>query len=279
MKNFKTFIAAVLALILASGVKDEIYVGPASIDLVTMTPASPSSTETVEISAKITDLKGIVSAKLYYRASTEATFQSVDMTAKENRIFTGTIPAYAKDIKVEYYLEVTNRDHLKSVYPKDAPLKLASYTVGASNIIKLYVNEVFSDGTKDATDPDWFEIYNASEISVDINGYMVYDEGIKSSLSTATPKAKRVLSNIPVIPAKGFVAITTEYNGEAVTFGLSTTGDAVYLENPNGVLVSSIDFNTIALSGKKSYGHKPDGTGDLTIFNNPTKGSSNNNAN
>lgn len=278
MKKIILLSAVITALFFTSCVKDEIFVGPASIDQVTTNPVAPQSTETATVSAKITDLKGVTAVKLFYKASTASAFSSVDMTAQENRMYSGTIPAFAKDTKVEYYIEVTNSDNLKTVYPKEAPQKTASYTVGASNVVSLYINEVFSDGTKDATDPDWFEVYNASEIPVDLKDYQIYDEGIKSSLSSASPKSKRVLSSI-VIPAKGYAVITTEYNSESVTFGLSTSGDAVYLENPNGVLVASLDFNTIALAGKKSYGHKPDGTGALTIFTTPTKGASNNDAN
>ncbi|MGC3978150.1 MAG: lamin tail domain-containing protein [Paludibacteraceae bacterium] len=277
MKKIFLLSTLFVALLFTSCVKDEIYVGSASIEQVTRNPTDPNEAATPIVTAKITDLKGISTVKLYYKASTETNFNSVDMTLTEGRIYAGTIPAFAKDVKVEYYIEATNLDNLKTLYPKEAPTKLDSYTIGAAPIV-LYINEVFSDGTKDTTDPDWFEIYNASEISVDLKDYQVYDEGIKTSLSTASPKAKRVLSSI-VIPAKGYAVITTEYNGESVMFGLSTAGDAVYLENHNGVLVSSLDFGTIGLAGKKSYGHKPDGTGALTTFTTPTKGASNNNAN
>lgn len=279
MKKILLLSTLFVVFFVTSCVKDEIFVGPASIDYVKMNPAAPASTDNAEIRAKITDLKGIASVKLFYKAMDAVKFDSTEMLLKDSSIYIGSIPAHAKDVKVQYYIKTTNTDNLTTVYPKDAPEKLASYTVGASNIITLYVNEVFSDGTKDATDPDWFEIYNASEIDVDINGYQIYDEGIKTSLGTASPKSKRILSNIPIIPAKGYTVISTEYNGESVTFGLSTSGDAIYLENSNGVLISSIDFNTIPLAGKKSYGHKPDGTGALTIFTTPTKAASNNNAN
>lgn len=275
MKKIYLLSTLFVALLFTSCVKDEIFVGPASIEQVTVNPAAPQSSETATVSAKVTDLKGVSTVKLFYRASKISNFTSIDMTEQENRIYSGIIPPSPKDSTVEYYIEVVNSDNLKTLYPKEAPSKTASYTVGASNIITLYINEVFSDGTKDATDPDWFEVYNASEIPVDLKDYQIYDEGIKTSLGT---KAKRVLSSI-VIPAKGYAVITTEYNSEAVTFGLSTSGDAVYLENPSGVLVSSLDFNTIALAGKKSYGHKPDGTGALTIFTTPTRGTTNNNAN
>ncbi len=271
----------VAAFITSSCVKDTVFVGAASIVTVTATPAAPQSAETVVVKAKITDLKSITSVKLFYKASTVTVFDSVDMTSlsSEQFMWAGTIPTFAKDVKVEYYVKALNSDNLYSVFPLNAPTTKASYTVGASNVIKLFVNEVFPDGTKDATDPDWVEIYNDSEIQVDLAGYILYDEGIRASLTGASLKPKRVLGSF-VIPPKGFTVIATEQNGETVTFGLSTGGDAVFLENPTGLVVASLDFYTtpIVTTGKKSYGRKPDGSNTLVLFNNATKGSSNNNA-
>lgn len=274
-------VAILVAVILLATacVKDSIFIGPPSISNVTGTPVAPQSNESVIVKAKILDLKAVTSVKLYHKASTEANYNSADMTAlSEQFMYEGTIPPYAKDVVVEYYIEAKNSDNLTTVYPLNAPASKMSYTVGASNVIILHINEVFPDGTKDATDPDWVEIYNESEIQVDLAGYFFYDQGIKTSLGTPSAKAKRVLGSI-IIPPKGFVVIPTEYNGETVTFGLSTTGDAMYLENPNEMLVASLDFNTITTTGKKSYGRKPDGSNNLTLFNTATKGTSNNDAN
>lgn len=276
MKQYYLSFILILAMFISSCVKDEIFNGPAIIETVTNAPAAPKSSESSVVSAKITDLKGLNSVSLLYRTSTSGSFTSVAMTSTDKINYSGTIPAQAKDTKVEYYIEAKNVGGFTTVYPSDAPTKLSSYTVGASNIIKLFINEAFADGTKDATNPDWVEIYNDSEIPVDLSGYQFYDEGIKTGA-----KPKRILNNGTTIPAKGFLILSTEYtNGEySIEFGLSTSGDAVYLENANGVLVSSLDFNTISLSGKKSYGRKPDGSTTLVTFTTPTKGTSNNNAN
>lgn len=274
MKNKLYILIPVLSLFMtASCVKDLIFEGPASISNVTSAPVAPKSTESVTVSAKITDLKGGVTAVLKYKLNSASSFTSVPMTSQANFNYTGTIPAHAMNAVIEYYIEVTNSDGLVSKYPANAPTQSASYTVGASTVISLFINEVFADGTKDASDPDWVEVYNNSEIPVNLSGYLLSDGGIYG-----TTKPKRVLGNL-TIPAKGFLVLTTEYNEETVQFGLSTGGDAIYLENPSGVLVASLDFGTIALSGKKSYGRKPDGSSTLVTFNNPTRGTSNNNAN
>ncbi len=266
-------IVSTMALSISSCVEDEIFVGPSAISNVSNAPLSPQSTQSVTVSAKITDLKGVVSATLYYKVSTAATYTSVAMTAGSNFMYSGVIPALPKDTQVKYYIQVTNQDGITAMYPSAAPTSTATYTVGASTVIRLFINEAMPDGTKDATDPDWVEIYNDSEVPVDLSGYFLYDEGIKSG-----NKTKRTLAAGTTIPAKGYLVLPTEYNGETVTFGLSTSGDAVYLENASGVLMSSLDFNTVAVTNKSSYGRRPDGSTTYVIFATPTKGSSNNNA-
>ena len=279
--KIRIIVLAVLVAILllaTSCVKDEMNVGPAIVENVTMAPAAPQSTEVAVISAKITDLKGISSAKLYYKAEVASTFINVALVAGQGNLYTATIPAFAKDTKVQYYIEVVNNDNITSFYPAKAPTAFASYTVGASSVIKLFVNEVFPDGTKDDTDPDWVELYNDSDIEVNLSGYAFYDDGIKISNGV---KPKRILEDGLKIPAKGFLVLRAEKNIPAATveFGLSTSGDAVYIENKEGVVVAELDFNGISTAGKKSYGRQPDGSKTVVLFNNATKGTSNNNAN
>lgn len=264
-----------MAAVFTSCVKDEMFNGPASIEKVSILPEAPQSTDSVVVTANVTDLKGITSVNVFYRTSAAEPFVSIEMKSTEKFIYNASIPALPMGTKVEYYVEVKNSGGFTTQFPSAAPIQLANYTIGASNVIQLYINEVFADGTKDVTDPDWVEIYNGSDIAVDISGYAFYDDGIKNSGGT---KPKRILNAGTIIPSKGFLVQKTEYTGGEYTveFGLSTGGDAVYLENTSGVLVASLDFLTISLSGKKSYGRQPDGSSNLVIFTTPTKGASNN---
>lgn len=270
--NCFSLIYLVLPMVLTSCVKDEIYNGPATIEKVSILPEAPKSTDDVVITATATDLKELTSVTLFYRTSASGAFKSIVMASASAFMFNATVPASPMGTKVEYYVEAKNSAGFTTLYPSGAPTQLANYTVGASSLIKLYINEVFADGTKDATDPDWVEIYNGSDIPVDISGYAFYDDGIKTS-----GKPKRIL-NSGAIPSKGFLVLKTEYTGGeyAIEFGLSTSGDAVYLENSSGVLVASLDFLSINLSGKKSYGRQPDGSSNLAVFLTPTKGAPNN---
>lgn len=270
----KYLIWGVFGLILfgSSCVKDELFNGPATISNVLQVPAAPNSSEDVLVTARVTDLKGISSVNLLYRVIAGGTFSTVPMASSAQYEYRVTIPANPFGTKVEYYIEVLNSGGFTTRYP-EVETQYANYTVGASSLIKLYINEVFADGTKDETDPDWVEIYNGSDIPVDISGYSFYDQGIKTG-----SKPKRVLNAGTTIPSKGFYVLKTEYTGGeySIEFGLSTSGDAVYLENTSGILAASLDFQTISLSGKKSYGRQPDGSDNLVIFTAPTRGASNN---
>ncbi len=144
---------------------------------------------------------------------------------------------------------------------------------------EVSINEVFANGDA-ATYSDWVELYNDSEIAVNIGGYSIYDEGIKSGA-----KSKRVIAEGITIPAKSFLVLNTDIDAnETVLFGLSTTSETVYLENKQGVVVSQISWDATILGetdlkSGKSYGRKPDGSTNFVIFTTPTKGTSNNNAN
>ncbi len=273
-----------LFLILAistSCVEDKIYTGAAIIESVSISPTTPQSTEPVTIKAKITDLKSVKSVKLFYKSQGTATYTSIDMISlsSEQYMYAANIPAYPKDVMVQFYIEVVNSDNINTTYPKNASSSPSSYTVGASQAIKVVVNEVFANGDG-ISNSDWIELYNDSEVQVNIGGYVIYDEGIKSGAKT-----KRIIAEGITIPAKSFLVLNTDIDAnETVLFGLSTTSDAVYLENKEGIVVSQISWDATILGGTdlksgKSYGCKPDGSTNYVIFTTPTKGTSNNNAN
>jgi len=277
--KFRIMASLAVILVLATAcVKDEVYVGPPTIETVTISPATPQSTEPVVIKAKITDLKAVNSVKLFYRGVGIATsFTSLEMISlsSEQYMYAASIPAFPKDTKVEYYIEVLNLDNVKASYPKTGT---KDYTIGASTAIKVVVNEIFANG--DAANSDWIEIYNDSEVEVDLSGYAVYDDGIKTGV-----KPKRIIAEGVKIAAKGFLVLNTDIDpNETILFGLSTTADAVYLENKDGLVLSEIKWDATILGGTdlksgKSFGRKPDGSNTLVIFANTSKGSSNNNAN
>ena len=94
MKKLLLF-ATILTLGFSACAEDKPYEGPASISDVAYTPTTVTSNDDVTVTAKITDLNGVASAKVQYKIG-DGNYTSVNMTADKN-IYTGIIPQQAKE--------------------------------------------------------------------------------------------------------------------------------------------------------------------------------------
>jgi len=267
-KYFFLLIAS-LAIFATGCVEDEVYVGPPTIKNMTVTPQAPGTTDAVTVTARVTDLKGVSEVKLMYKAGNGA-FTSVNMTAGSNYQYSGTIPPQAPSTTVQYYIMASNVSGLSGTLPEDAPASTAAYTVGAPSIV---INEAYSRGA----DPelDWVEIYNNSDVAVNISGYKVYDSGGQSG-----SKPKMEIPANTTLPARGFYVVVVDdpatANPAGSSFGLGSGGDEVWLETPQGFVID--DFVIPALATEQSFGRKPDGSATTFILTTRTRGASNNNA-
>lgn len=274
MKEMKTkyiFLLLVFSAILINGcVEDEVFVGPPTISNVTIAPQAPGATDYVTVTAKVTDLREVSTVKVLYKVG-DGTYSTISMTAGSGHIYTGTIPPQASASVVQYYIQADNTIDLVSTSPADAPTTTLAYTVGAPSIL---INEIFSRGV--TGDLDWIEVYNNSDVSVDISGYKIYDSGGYSG-----SKTKMEFPTGTVLPARGFFAIvvddaTTAYPTGS-NFGLGSGGEEVWLESAQGFIIDDVTFPAIT-DATYSYGRKPDGSASFFTFTTRTKAASNNNA-
>lgn len=151
-------------------------------------------------------------------------------------------------------------------------LILNTITLGAANSSEqplplLFINEIFSQGTAEA--PDWVEIYNASAFDADLSGWKIYDSGGQSGT-----KPKKEFPAGASIPAKGFYVLVVD-DGTESGFGLSSNGEQIWLENPQGSVPRDVTFP--ALASTQSYGCYPDGSDQLHVFEVVTQGAANSN--
>lgn len=126
----------------------------------------------------------------------------------------------------------------------------------------LFINELYASGD------DWLELYNDQETSKDISDYFIYDNAAtKYKLPAGT-----------IIPAKGFIVLVCNDLGTGLNtnFKLSSDGETVYLENAASTLIDRVEFPK--LDNGQSYGRYPDGSANLYISGNTTKGTSNGNS-
>ena len=130
------------------------------------------------------------------------------------------------------------------------------------------MNEIFSRGV--AGNLDWIEVYNPLAAPLDISGYKIYDIGGQSGT-----KSKKLFPAGTILPANGFTVVITDtasFVGDTSGFGLSSSGEKVWLEDAVGTVIDTITFP--ALGTTQSYGRAPDG-GNWKILNTITRGKSN----
>ncbi|MCK7520233.1 MAG: lamin tail domain-containing protein [Ignavibacteriales bacterium] len=131
-------------------------------------------------------------------------------------------------------------------------------------VINAKINEVYSRGT--AGNEDWIEIYNPSTDQIDLSGYKIYDSGGQSG-----SKPKKEIPSGTIIPAGGFFVVVVDDTLDS-GFGLSSSGETVWLENASGI-IDSITFP--ALGVDTSYARNPNGSSVWVKLSPPTKGESN----
>ncbi|MCC7520074.1 MAG: lamin tail domain-containing protein [Flavobacteriaceae bacterium] len=272
MKNYQYIIIGLVFTLFSvtSCIKDEIFVGPPSISNVFINPSAPGATDDVTISAKVTDLKDVISVTLYYKLASAGSFTSVTMTEGSGSNYTAVIPQQATGSVITYYIEALNVSDLISTYPTNAPTTTSAYTVGAPAIV---INELFSRGV--TGDVDWIEIYNSSANSVNISGFKIYDSG-----GQAGTKPKMEVPSGTTIAAHGYYVFIVDdaavANPSGSSFGLSSSGEEVWLESAAGFVIDDVTFPAMPVA-TTSYGRMPDGSATWGIMNNRTKGTANTN--
>lgn len=119
---------------------------------------------------------------------------------------------------------------------------------------QIRINEFSS-----ASSVDWIELYNDSDISVNIEGYILRDN---------TQSNKKELEG--EVDAKGFVVIQWS--------SLNKDTDSILLINGDDEVDTVIygTENVLAPSTEQSVGRLTDGDSEWVVFSSPTKGSSNN---
>ncbi len=183
-----------------------------------------------------------------------------DGTAGDN-VYGASIVASSSSI--QYYIYAEN-NNVGMFSPVRAEHEFYSINVNTTTSSDVVMNEIYTRGT--SSDPDWIELYNSSASTIDISGFKIYDSGGQSG-----SKPKKEFPSGSVISPNGFLVIVTD-DTSASGFGLSNSGEKVWLENTSGLIADSVTFS--ALTVDQSYGRIPDG-GVWQIMDTITRGISN----
>ena len=124
----------------------------------------------------------------------------------------------------------------------------------------LFINELMADNQItiadfDGTYPDWIELYNASNETIDLGGMYLTDD-LADSTAWRFP-------NDTLIESGGYLLIWADGSSDNsslhTSFGLNANGEAVGLFASDGVkLIDSVTF--VKQLGDVSYGRMPDGS-------------------
>lgn len=94
-----------------------------NISNVAQTPTIPTSSQSVEVVADVTDADGTVqSVTLYWATGTSGgTFSPLSMTLGSGSQYSGTIPAQANGTYVRWYIQAVDNDGSETFYPSTNP--------------------------------------------------------------------------------------------------------------------------------------------------------------
>ena len=151
-----------------------------------------------------------------------------------------------------------------------------SFTVVSMNSPGLFVNEIMAVNDSTIADEageydDWFEIYNAGEESVRLEGFYMTDK--KDNLT----KWQFPASDIEIVPGEHMIIWCDEDQEQGTShtnFKLSGSGEFVALVSPDGVtVIDSISFPQ--QQSDISYGRLVDGGDEWGFFETPSPGAYN----
>lgn len=133
-----------------------------------------------------------------------------------------------------------------TIYP-NVNLKFeAVFTAVNNDTTPVVINEINYHSSEDFPGPDWIELYNPSQHSVDLSGWIVSD-------SDSTHRFH--IPSETVLTARGYMIVaedttqlkrlypTVSNTTGDLSFGFSNTGEMVLLYNAAGVLVDSVFYS------------------------------------
>lgn len=133
-------------------------------------------------------------------------------------------------------------------------------------IVPVIINEVYTQGV--ITNPDWVEIYNPNNDSINIGNYKVYNvTGKNGSIG------KKIIPPSTYIRGKSHLVIVVNDTVSTTGFNLSTTGETIWFENGSGIVIDSVVIPVLGVDS--SYARKPDGASTWSTVTPPTNGQPN----
>ncbi|MBL7913995.1 MAG: CotH kinase family protein [Bacteroidia bacterium] len=246
----------------------------------------PGDNDPVNVRTTVTSGNGISGVKLYYGTGLVGNFTSTPMFddgahddgAASDGIYGATIPGQPAGTYVRYYIEAAaaNTSLTVTYDPVGAEHNVYIYLVSPSISADstVVINELMASNTTTMPDSygeydDWIELYNKSQVQVDLSGYVLTDN--PTNLDKYEIPAGTFLQ-----PNEYLIVWADEDSSQGpfhANFKLSASGEILYLIDPAGGLVDSVSWGVQTTD--QGYARVPNGTGNFVIQN-PTFSANNN---
>jgi len=139
----------------------------------------------------------------------------------------------------------------------------------------VHINEIVAsnaNGIQDAdgNHPDWIELYNSSNSSIDLKDFSIADK--------EEDDAKWFFPQINLAPKSFLLVFASGLDRKNVNelhtdFKISKSGEDIFLYDAQGTIISSMP--STSLDEDQSYGSFPDGSSSYLYFSEPTPGATN----
>lgn len=236
----------------------------------------PQPGENAHITSKVSSTNGIYQVKLYYATGLVGNFTPVLMyddgahndSASGDGIYGATIPGQNAGTWVRFYIEAAagNTAHSLSYLPVGAEHDVYVYNVppAAASDTSVVINEVMASNVASYTDDagefdDWIELYNKTNVPVNIGGFYLTDNFANLD--------KWQIPAGTTIPANGYLIFWADEDSSQganhTNFKLSASAEFLYLLNANQELADSVSWGQ--QTADMGYARVPNGTGNFVI--------------
>ena len=137
-------------------------------------PNAPEPDDMVEVTATVAAQEALVSVDLLYRTDGGA-FTTLAMSDNLDGTWSATIPGFALDTLVEYYVSVEDDQGGTAVSPAGAPGNLTAYTVSVFDPGDAPPHLLFTEVCVTYTENEFVEIYNPTDEAVSLDNYYLTD--------------------------------------------------------------------------------------------------------
>jgi hypothetical protein len=248
------------------------------------TPQFPASTDSVTITAAVSDANGLALVNLHVDDGAPSVLPMFDDGAHHDQgagdgIYGGRFPPRPNGTVVSYYVRATDGTGISATDPIGAPGDTYQYEVGYTTPL-LSINELLASNASINQDEagqfdDWVEIHNYGSTPVDLGGMSLTDD-----IDIPT---KWVFPSF-VLAAGAYVLVWCDDDtGQGplhTTFKLDAAGEEIAIfERPafGGAMIDGFAFGLQQTN--ISYGHYPDDTGPFEFFGVPTPAAANQDGN